>query len=107
MESSQSKLEAAYDYTRMCLIMGADGSMTNSILYEDYIENMYMCWQDLSTDQSVNLCFLIPSTRRGIVALRMQFSVPTYSEMVMLVYAEQNVTMGIDKDRKILINYTV
>ena len=37
MGSSQSKAEAAYDYTRMNYLMGTDGNISNSISYSDYM----------------------------------------------------------------------
>ena len=37
MGSSQSKSEAAYDYTRMNYLMGTDGNISNSIPYKDYM----------------------------------------------------------------------
>ena len=37
MGSSQSKFEAAYDYTRINYLMGTDGNVSNSISYMDYM----------------------------------------------------------------------
>ena len=39
MGSKQSKVEAAYDYTRMNIIMGTDSNVSNSIAYNEYMVN--------------------------------------------------------------------
>ena len=37
MGSKQSKIEAAYDYSRMNMIMGTDSNISNSITYQEYL----------------------------------------------------------------------
>ena len=71
-----------------------------------HYSHSYVCWYDLTTDSS-NLALLIPSTRRGNVRVRAEFSTGIFEELVMLVYILKTVTMGIDKDRKILVNYVI
>ena len=40
MGSKQSKVEAAYDYSRMNMIMGTDSNVSNSITYNEYMVNL-------------------------------------------------------------------
>ena len=40
MGSKQTKMEAAYDYSRMNIIMGTDSNVSNSIAYTEYMVNM-------------------------------------------------------------------
>jgi len=37
MGSKQSKIEAAYDFSRMNMIMGTDSNISNSISYPEYL----------------------------------------------------------------------
>ena len=58
IRSSQSKVEAAYDYTRMNYLMGTDGNISNSISYLDYmVKKQYSV---LLTTYSCRFGYLFP-----------------------------------------------
>lgn len=105
MGSAQSKLEAAYDYMRMCYLMGTDTFLSNSITYQDYMTDSYVCWYDLTTDTANIPNFIMPATRRGNVRIRVTFNQELKEEMVMIVYSERNHTMAINEQRVVLTNY--
>ena len=86
MGSSQTKLEAAYDYVRMCYLMGIDTFLSNSISYQDYMSDSYVAWYDLTTETANIPNFIIPATRRGNVRKRVNFNQEVKEELVMIVY---------------------
>ena len=105
MGSSQTKLEAAYDFTRMSYLMGVDTFLSNSITYQEYLGDFYVCWYDLTTDTANIPNFIMPATRRGNVRIRVNFNQEVKQELVMLVYSERNHTMAINEQRVVLTNY--
>ena len=44
MGSKQTKMEAAYDYSRMNIIMGTDSNVSNSIAYTEYLVNLRLSY---------------------------------------------------------------
>lgn len=105
MGSTQSKIEAAYDYTRMCYLMGMDTFLSNSITYTEYLGDSFVSWHDLTTDTANIPNFIMPATRRGNVRVRVDFNQETKEELVMLVYSERNHTIAITEKRVVLTNY--
>lgn len=105
MGSSQTKLEAAYDYMRMSFLMGTDTFLSNSITYEDYMSDSYVAWYDLTTDTANIPNFIMPAIRIGNVRIRVDFNQETKEELVMIVYSERNHTMAINEKRVVLTNY--
>jgi hypothetical protein len=106
LHAESSEHECMMDFARLNYYMEyMSTDKTNSITYEDFKNNSYVCVFDFSTSGQCGMDLLIPAVRLGHARLEVTFSQATFTELTVVVLSEYPSILTINSDRKLNASY--
>ena len=94
------------NFFRLNKVMGyGNRNLGADISLPKFLDNSWMSSWNLSTRRAPAADYVVPSIRRGVLKLNLEFSRPIFSELVMVVISEFPSVCSVDEKRNVFFSY--